>query len=144
MQFLSSPHAVSKTLLSQRHLGVCACFCVPVRICTNQSFCIHAWISKWFGTMVFHNEYKCQLKGLLTGHALRSRSQGLDKLSLDKLVFQTSLLSQPKCCLFGICRSSFWRNFIFYTGLRFHSVVNPFPNKPWFLCVCSSCLLKTL
>ena len=21
---------------------------------------------------------------------------------------------------------------------------NPFPNKPWFLCVCSSCVLKTL
>ena len=22
--------------------------------------------------------------------------------------------------------------------------INPFPNKPWFSCVCSTCLLKTL
>ena len=22
--------------------------------------------------------------------------------------------------------------------------INPFPNKPWFLCVCSTCLLKTM
>ena len=26
----------------------------------------------------------------------------------------------------------------------FLMVVNPFPNKPWFLCVCSISLLKTL
>ena len=28
------------------------------------------------------------------------------------------------------------------TGLNF-CFLNPFPNKPWFLCVCSTCLLKT-
>ena len=25
-----------------------------------------------------------------------------------------------------------------------HEEINPFPNKPWFLCVCSTSLLKTL
>ena len=28
--------------------------------------------------------------------------------------------------------------------LLLDTLVNPFPNKPWFLCVCSTSLLKTL
>ena len=44
------------------------------------------------------------------------------------------------------CRSSgnsMDRHNLFF--LRFYSMlVNPFPKKPWFLCVCSTSLLKTL
>ena len=40
-------------------------------------------------------------------------------------------LAQPKILLFG-------------NELKTAQSFNPFPNKPWFLCVCSTILLKTL
>ena len=36
---------------------------------------------------------------------------------------------------------SFWQSVFKTPALQ---TVNPFPNKPWFLCVCSASLLKTL
>ena len=37
-------------------------------------------------------------------------------------------------------------NNVFYpsNGKSYHLILNPFPNMPWFLCVCSTSLLKTL
>ena len=46
----------------------------------------------------------------------------------------------PLCCIF-------WSNLscMFITYLQItDTIINPFPNKPWFLRVCSTCLLKTM
>ena len=37
-----------------------------------------------------------------------------------------------------------WGCVHFYLGFQYPSYLNPFPNKPWLLRVCGTCLLKTL
>ena len=45
--------------------------------------------------------------------------------------------------LLKICKQTRWQPGTFFHGLCVY-ILNPFPNKPWFLRVCSSRLLKTL
>ena len=53
------------------------------------------------------------------------------------------------CCLVvqvtsPLYLSAFSHNFFYPVRHFYKSSFNPFPNKPLFLCVCSTCLLKTM
>ena len=86
----------------------------------------------------------------------------LSKIPVDTLLFTCKELKESRLCRLTVI---FSRSILFeialsllFTGhdcllnpfpnkpwfLTVSSTINPFPNKPWFLCVCSTGLMKTL
>ena len=73
--------------------------------------------------------YTCNLGYSLNGHISRS-------CSIDGSWWSGS---KPNCCMFVLSRILF-----LFTLYQTNPTFNPCPNKPWFLHVCSTSLLKTL
>ena len=80
-------------------------------------------------------EFKHLKATILTHFHTMLHFDAVDYIAVENIVRKGEIACNMQFLLFSQC-------FLPYLALIFH--YSPFPNKPWFLCVCSTSLLKTL